>query len=33
VADGSLSLHGAWHDIGSGKLHHFDPDQDGFVTL
>lgn len=33
MADGVLSLHGAWHDIGTGQLYHFEPEESGFVAL
>jgi carbonic anhydrase len=33
VNAGSLSLHGLWHDIGSGALEHYDAVRDAFVPL
>lgn len=33
IADGSLTLHGAWHDIGSGTLYHYDPKVEKFITV
>lgn len=33
VTDGSLSLHGLWHDIGAGALYGFEADTDSFVML
>jgi carbonic anhydrase len=30
VAQGLLTLHGAWFDIGSGRLHLFDPESRSF---
>ena len=31
VAEGRLSLHGAWHDIGAGVLYTLDPDSGNFT--
>lgn len=33
VEDGLLTLHGAWIDIASGKLHLFDPDKRRFAAI
>ena len=33
VAQGTLALHGAWHDIGSGTLHEYNPATQEFVAL
>jgi carbonic anhydrase len=33
VRAGALSLHGLWHDIGSGALEQYDSVQDGFVPI
>ncbi len=33
VKDGSLALHGLWHDIGSGELHAYDPEKHAFLPL
>ncbi|MFO7758067.1 MAG: carbonic anhydrase [Roseovarius sp.] len=33
VAGGTLTVHGLWHDIGSGVLEQYDAGQDGFVPL
>ena len=33
VADGSLTLHGAWHDISSGTLYHYDPNVEKFIAV
>lgn len=33
VTDGTLTLHGLWHDIGSGVLEQYDAGQDRFLPL
>lgn len=33
VTDGTLTLHGLWHDIGSGALEQYDAGQDRFLPL
>jgi len=33
VNEGTLTLHGLWHDIGSGGLEQYDAGEDGFVLL
>ena len=33
VTDGTLTLHGLWHDIGSGGLEQYDAGQDLFLPL
>lgn len=33
VEDGRLTLHGLWHDIGSGHLEHYDPAAQNFVPV
>ena len=33
VEAGSLTLHGLWHDIGSGVLHHYNSDSDTFEAV
>lgn len=33
VEEGRLTLHGLWHDIGSGVLEHYDPEDDAFKIV
>ena len=33
VAAGELSLHGAWHDFGTGTLLAYNPDTDSFEKI
>lgn len=33
VEEGRLSLHGLWHDIGVGELHHYNPETGAFEKL
>jgi len=33
VKDGSLTLHGLWHDIGEGGVEQYHPDKDTFISI
>jgi carbonic anhydrase len=33
VSEGALTLHGLWHEIGSGALEQYSGNQDAFVPL
>ena len=33
VESGALALHGLWHDIRAGALHHYDNEQGAFIAL
>ena len=33
VESGELALHGLWHDIRAGALHHYDDEQGAFIAL